>query len=355
MYRPLNELLIDFKKILVEAVHELFLIIATKFFNYPEVPGMLAAKNLSNFDQRAYDYFRNLPVHETVTPPWPRPRTLIQALFGNTPHFEPIKRHFYTGTHNQFGFYVPNFQNIFFIPDAVSKFIQLKFEIITNSDVNQLVQYQQALFVVLMVWYFIIETRLKMYWFLSINPYKRPFNYFIGMVDPFLDSMNAIFPLRFNLDYSPTVASMLLGKIIDTLNHLVFTMPFLPSEGMAGTMKQGEKIPPVKCVYFRFVPRLWQDYPIPDRIREFWYRNSPKILKYLEKWRTPNGDKLDYLPERILQAQYDSVHENVHNIHHFSTNLLSDISLHTHLHNHNVENFISNSIHLYSDILHKIH
>ena len=102
MYRPLNDLLIDFKKILVNGFHELFLIIATKFFNYPEVPGMLAAKDLSNFDQRAYDYFRSLPVHETLTPPSPQPRTLIQAIFGNTPHFEPIQRRFYTGTHSQF-------------------------------------------------------------------------------------------------------------------------------------------------------------------------------------------------------------------------------------------------------------
>ncbi len=42
------------------------------------------------------------------------------------------------------------------------------------------------------------------------------------------------FPVTFSIDYSPTLLLILIGKLADSRNHLVLTMPYLPSEGRLG-------------------------------------------------------------------------------------------------------------------------
>jgi hypothetical protein len=67
--------------------------------------------------------------------------------------------------------------------------------------------------------------------------------------------------------------------VADSLNHLVFTMPFLPSEGEETKLWL---ISRWKMLVFHFA-HLWYRYPVPNDIREFWYRERPDILNYMQK------------------------------------------------------------------------
>ena len=353
MYLNLTTTYINFKVRFVNLIHDLNLGIAKKFFNYPEVPGMLAAKNLSMSEISMEDYIAKLPVHEAYAPPIPAPKTLLQALFGNVPELAKVNRGYYKATDAHFGFYIPNFKNIWFFPDSVSQFIQVQFDI--TNDISTLVVLQEVLFVIILSYYFLIEFRTKLYWFLTINPYTRPLIYLLSMTDWLLDFTAGFFPVTFSIDYSPTILMMLLGKVADSLNHLVFTMPYVPSEGKYGIIKeQGKEI---KAIVFRFFPITWEKYPIPNKLREYWYYKRPDVFKYLEK--KYKMKEIDFKPDNVLKQIYDkqhmtqTIHENLDNINHFSTNVISDISLNLH-HHYNIKHYIFNSIDLHSNIFHII-
>ena len=355
MFLNLAATFINFKIFFVNTLHDLNLLLAKKFFNYPLVPGMLAARNLTDKEQGMRDYIATLPLHRTHGPPWPRPKTLLQALFGNIPHFDLIQRGHYKSDDALFGFYVPNFKNIFFLPDWMSEFIQMKFNI--STDISTIVIYQEVLFLVILTYYFMLEFRVKLYWFLTINPYTRPWNYFIGMTDWILDAFAGWFPVTFSIDYSPTLLLILIGKLADSLNHLVLTMPYLPSESKLGQVTVPGVKKPVKAVIFKGFPKLWEKHPIPNHIREYWYNHRPDVVKKLQKLY--DGREIDFKPDRLIRKDYDAhhaaqlMHDNLHNIHHFSTNVISDISLNLHNHHH-IENCISNSIHICSNVFHII-
>ena len=152
-------------------------------------------------------------------------------------------------------------------------------------------------------------------------------------------------PVLFGLDYSPSLVLMVIGKLGDSLNHLVFTMPFLPSEGMPGKIMSGDKMESV--ILYRYLPSLWMDEPIPDSLREFWYEKRPDILRFMQK--NYHQLDIDFEPNRILQEIYDKEHaskplvENITNIKELSTNIICDISMNSH---QTIDYFISNSNHL---------
>ena len=350
MFFNLSRTFINFKVNFVNTLHSINLFLAKKFFNYPEVPGMLAGRDLTNKEQEMRNYISTLPVHRgnpNGGAPFPKPQSLLQAFFGNIPNFNLIERGHYKAHDSHFGFYVPNFKNIFFLPDPVSEFIQMKFNI--STDVSTIVMYQEIIFLIILTYYFMLEFRLKLFWFLTINPYTRPLNYFVGMTDWIIDTFAGWFPIVFAIDYSPTLLLTLLGKSADSLNHLVLTMPFLPSEGVLGEIRKDGVKKPIKSVIFRSLPKLWEKHPIPNHLREYWYYERPDVFKQLEKFYKDR--EVDFKPDDVLHGMYKSnvaqlMHENLHNIHHFSTNVISDISLNLH-HHHHIESYISSSIHIF--------
>jgi hypothetical protein len=320
--------------------------IATYFFNYPEVLGMDVQPPYDAQKIAFEQYVRQLPVHQTRTPPPAMPTKLSEVFFGNVPEFHKITRTLYQ--HKKDGFYnihIPDYQNIWFLPDWLSKWIQLNLEI--TVDVAPLEHVQQAIFVALVLFYFLIEFRVKLYWFLTINPYTRPWVYLIALTDWLNDWVAGMAPVLFGLDYSPTLVLMVIGKLADSLNHLVFTMPFLPSEGTLGRIMSSDKMETV--ILYRFLPSLWMDEPIPDSLREFWYEQRPDILKFMKK--NYHQLDIDFEPNRILREMYDKEHinkpiiENITSIKELSTNLVSDISVNSY---QIIDHLFSNSIHLTS-------
>jgi hypothetical protein len=335
IYRKLQ--FIDNLEILIEKI-------ARYFFNYPDVLGMDMTPPYTAQRVAFEDYVRQLPVHLTRTPPPAAPTQFTEVVFGNVPEFTKITRTIYQ--HKEDGFYnlyIPDYQNIWFLPDWLSRWIQLNLEI--TVDVSPLEHVQQALFISLILFYFVMEFRVKLYWFLTINPYTRPWLYLLALTDWLTDWVSGMAPVVFGLDYSTSLVLLMIGKLADSLNHLVFTMPFLPSEGLPGKIMSGDKMESV--ILYRYLPSLWMDEPIPNSLREFWYEKRPDILRFMQK--NYHQLDIDFEPNRILREMYDKEHinkplaEHIINITELSTNMICDISVNSY---QTVDYFFSNSNHL---------
>ena len=90
-----------------------------------------------------------------------------------------------------------------------------------------------------------------------------------------------LFQPSLEINITGSVFLGILGVVADSLNHLVFTMPFLPSEGEETKLLINEQMKDV--LVFHYLPVLWYRYLIPNEIREFWYKERPDILHYMQK------------------------------------------------------------------------
>ena len=148
--------ILDFKLAFAGGVEALMEKIATQFFNYPQVPGMPISQHYDSKTQSLVDYVTQLPVHNTAFPTPAVPLTLSQVFFGNFPALLTIDRTFYEHKSDGFyNFYVPNYKNIFFLPDWLSQWIQINFDI--SVDTTPLEVIQQAIFLILIGFFFLVE------------------------------------------------------------------------------------------------------------------------------------------------------------------------------------------------------
>ena len=86
------------------------------------------------------------------------------------------------------------------------------------------------------------EIRAALWWWLMFNPYQQPFNTLRILTEWYLTALTGIFPIIIGIDIGPTVAITALGVLLDLLNRLVFTMPYLPSEGEKFTLATLHKL-----------------------------------------------------------------------------------------------------------------
>lgn len=248
---------------------------------YPKIPGMpIYPLNSEERDQlMAQDL---LPRHITHLPPnqAQRPETLTEALFGTFPYTMPVEKHFYQHkAEGYYNFYVENYKNMYFLPDWLSGYIQIRFNI--TVDHSNLELCRDVFFYILLIYGAIVTIRTTLFWMLAINPYTFPWVFTVDFVDWIYDALAGILPCFVGIDLVPSVFAMMIGKITDSANHLVFTMPFLPSEGNKVKMVIDGELKDV--VQFHYLPYLWYKYPIPMDLREFWYSERPDILNFMEK------------------------------------------------------------------------
>jgi len=329
--------ILDFKVVFVSGLESLTQQIATKIFNYPQNLGMPVTPEYEAKQQSMVDYLAQLPVHQTNFPPPAAPTTLSQVFFGNFPEMSKIDRTFYEHKSDGFyNFYVPNYKNIFFLPDWLSQWLQINFNI--SVDTTPLEIIQQSIFLGLIGFFFLVEFRMKLYWFLTINPYTRPWIYLISLTDWIQDFMTGLSPVMLGVDLTAPIILGLTGKLADSLNHLVFTMPFLPSEGQPGKMMIDNEVQDV--ILFRYLPSLWYTHSIPDSLREFWYTERVDILNFMKKNYAHLN--IEFFPDRILKdvAQHQQLQKPLaENFNHFSdvsSNLICSLSLNSDLIIHNV-------------------
>jgi len=156
--------IIDFKLAFVGTLDSLMETIATKIFNYPQNLGMPIAPDYNETQLSVIDYLSKLPEHRTQFPSPPNPTTLSQVFFGNYPLMSRIDRTFYEHKSDGFyNFYIPNYKNTFFLPDWFSQWLQLTFDISVDTAPLEIIQ--QSLFLGLICFYFLLEFRMKLYWF----------------------------------------------------------------------------------------------------------------------------------------------------------------------------------------------
>jgi len=250
-----------------------------KLFGYPDNPGMPVTPDVSNEIEFRSEFINNLPTHKTFWPPIQRPETWFEMILGPTPKVEIVPRYTYESKGEGFyNFYIENYKNIYFLPDWLSEFIQVRLHICLDMTVLETIR--EILFVGLMVYSQLVILRIALAWFISINPYTVPWCYLAAAVDWTEDVLQGIVPAILGVNITGSVFLGILGVIADSLNHLVFTMPFLPSEGEETKVLINQQMKNV--LVFHYLPILWYRYPIPDEIREFWYQERPDILTYMQ-------------------------------------------------------------------------
>jgi hypothetical protein len=208
-----------------DKVGELFQNIAQQY-GYPENVGMpTISKLLLNNDA-----FNRLPKRITYFPPAQRPETWFEMIFGPAPRVETLPRYIYeTKDEGFYNFYIENYRNIFFLPDWISEFIQVQLNICL--DISLLEITREVIFIGLMFYSQMVILRIAISWLIYINPYTFPWSYLTTAVDWTEDTLQGIVPSIFGVNVTGSIFLGALGVVADSLNHLVFTMPFLPGEG----------------------------------------------------------------------------------------------------------------------------
>ena len=265
-------------------------------FGYPENPGMLTVHDLPTEAYARSQFLENLPSHQTSWPPQQRPETWFEMLLGPSPKVDSVPRYIYESREEGFyNFYIENYKNIYFLPDWFSEFLQVRLNLCL--DITLLETIREVLFVGLLIYYQIVMLRIILAWFISINPYTFPWCYVAAAVDWTEDILQGIVPAILGVNLTGSVFLGILGVLGDSLNHLVFTMPFLPSEGEETQLLVNQEMKDV--LVFHYLPILWYRYPLPNEIREFWYKERPDILNYMQK--AYKDLDIQFLPDNLIQ------------------------------------------------------
>jgi hypothetical protein len=265
-------------------------------FGYPKNPGMPVNYAMPNENYVQSQFFDSLPKHQTYWPPIQRPETWFEMIFGPTPKIDAVPRYIYENKEEGFyNFYIENYKNIYFLPDWFSEFIQVRLNICL--DISILETIREVLFIGLMIYSQMVVLRIAISWLIYINPFTFPWCYLAAAVDWTEDVLQGIVPSILGVNITGSVFLGILGVLADSLNHLVFTMPFLPSEAEETKLLINQEMKDV--LVFHYLPILWYRYPIPNDIREFWYYQRPDILNYMQTaYRDLN---IQLLPNKILQ------------------------------------------------------
>ena len=151
-------------------------------FGYPTSPGMPTIYNMPNEVFARSQFFESLPEHETYWPPIQRPETWFEMVFGPAPKVEIVPRYIYESKDEGFyNFYIENYKNIYFLPDWVSEFIQVRLNICV--DISLLETIREVLFIGLMIYSQMVVLRIAISWLIYINPYTFPWCYLAAAVD----------------------------------------------------------------------------------------------------------------------------------------------------------------------------
>jgi uncharacterized protein YggT (Ycf19 family) len=232
---------------------------------------MLTVHDLPTEAYARSKFLENLPSHQTYWPPQQRPETWFEMIVGPSPKVDAVPRYIYESREEGFyNFYIENYKNIYFLPDWLSEFLQVRLNICL--DITLLETIREVLFVGLLIYSQIVILRITLSWFIYINPYTFPWCYVAAAVDWTEDVLQGIVPAILGVNITGSVFLGILGVLGDSLNHLVFTMPFLPSEGEETKLLINQQMKDV--LVFHYLPILWYRYPIPNDIREFWYKKD---------------------------------------------------------------------------------
>jgi len=274
-----------------------------KSLGYPGIPGMPMDPGTKRYALKEYLFRRannikqnTLPARPAAYPYMDEPQNWTEAFFGCIPTVQDVTKVFYESKGEGFyNFYFENYSNLHFLPAKVSEFIQLKFNYCL--DITDLEVLRQVLFFGLITYAEIVIARISLGWFVFINPYTFPLNYFVALVDWTEDAMAGFVPVVAGMNLTGSVLMLLLGKGADYLNNLVFTMPYLPGEGQPTVTYINGQLKAV--VVYRYLPVLWYKHPIPNDLRQYWFVERPDILVYMQTAYSKLN--IEFLPDEVVQ------------------------------------------------------
>lgn len=263
-------------------------------FGFPEKPGM-PLYTLEKFKWMKFFQGSDLPARTLRFPPPTTADNIGEVFFGNWPQVSTVTKHYYLNkTDGYFSYYLEDFRTTLFLPNFISEFIQIQFNLC--RDLSFVEFSRDTIFGILVIYHHLLTLRLLLNWFISINPYAFPTAYFTALVDWFEEAAAQYIPALNGIPLATPLFMAGIGKIGDVLNHLVLTMPFLPSEGEK-IKTEIDGIPKAIRV-FRYLPVLWYRYPIPNDLREFWFKERPDVLEYLIKAYAKL--KIQFLPDQVV-------------------------------------------------------
>ena len=265
------------------------------FFGYPDNPGIPTIQELAGEVYVRAEFLEKLPYRKTDWPPIQRPETWFEMVFGPSPKMDLVPRYIYENNEEGFyNFYIENYKNIYFLPDWLSEFIQINLNVCLDITILEIIR--EVIFLGFVIYTQIVIIRISLSWFIYINPYTVPWCYIAAAVDWTEDVLQGVIPSILGVNITGSVFLGILGAFADSLNHVVFTMPFLPSEAEETKLLINQQMKDV--LVFHYLPVLWYRYSIPNDIREFWYQERPEILKYMQK--AYQDLDISFLPESVI-------------------------------------------------------
>jgi len=283
-----------------KAVEKTFQFLA-KFYGYPENPGMPIVPTAEYFWNK-HRFSDDFPVHQKGFPVPQTPSNLLETLIGDLPKVREIPRLYYENKNDGFySFYIENYKNIIFLPNLLSEYLQIRFDI--AIDLAEIEIWRMILFATLLAYLHVINFRFYLTWIVTINPYTMPIVLITTVVDWTEEVFLGLLPTILGVSPGGIVLSGVIGMMADSISHIVFTMPFLPSEGEPLKIALNGDVRNV--LRFRYLPILWYRHPIPDKVREFWYTERPDILKYMQK--AYKNLPIEFLPDRIINEDLETI------------------------------------------------
>ena len=224
------------------------------------------------------------------------PTNFFEVLFGVLPEINPITRvHFIDSESGYYNFYVRDYLNAVRLPDYISEYLQISMN--CDLDYSDISLVREALFVIVWVMHELLQLRALMGMFIFINPYIFPWVLLTLVTDWVEEFTNLFLPQLPLFDINHFAAQFLIGLSLDSLNNLILTFPYLPSEGQRLYIYSGKKQMP--AIVFRGLPKLWYKYGIPNVLRQFWYYNRPDILKFMQD--SYKDRDIQLLPDEIIE------------------------------------------------------
>ena len=189
-------------------------------------------------------------------------------------------------------------QQATFLPDWLSKTLQLYGNIYVAEDTLNLCSYQELMYELLLIFMRLCQFRMFMTMWLIFNPYAQPWILITTATDWFLEILSGSIPSLMGIEFTGSIMLNILSQFIQYIRNLVFTMPYLPSEGVKETIGFYE------MYRFNGFPRIWYENGIPDQLREKWYLEQPEVIKHFLTYYSSIGQ--DILPSRLLEQYYNN-------------------------------------------------
>lgn len=225
----------------------------------------------------------------------------------------------------------------------------------SHKNIEVLRKYQEYLYEMLIIFNTCCQFRLNLSWFIIFNPYTQPWDTLRTLTDWWLNFLSGGLPLIIGIDYAGSIATSIVGFVIDFLRTLAITIPYRPNEGQLLTADDIKNLDDPELVellkryggelrLFNKLPSIWIESSIPNNLREYWLNKEPYITEFLIK-NYYEDFGVDFLPNRLIKQlnQNAKAETIITNLFHNSENILTIFSslkanilsldfIHLHLH-----------------------